>query len=49
MSYFDKFPLMGYDIKGDGTYKLVPNIIRRVKLRSGVAAGAFVFEEYDVD
>ena len=48
MSYFDKFPLMGYDIKGDGTYKLVPNIIRRVKLRSGVAAGAFVFEEYDV-
>ena len=25
MSYFDKFPLMGYDIKGDGTYKLVPN------------------------
>ena len=48
MSYFDRFPLMAYDMKGDNNYKLLPNILRRVKLRSGLRSGAFLFDKYDV-
>ena len=46
--YFSRFPLRVYDMKGDGVYKLLPDILRRVKLRSGIKAGAFIFTEYDV-
>ena len=48
MSYFNQFPLMAYDVKGDKNYKLLPNILRRVKLRSGIRSGAFLFDNYDV-
>ena len=46
--YFSRFPLRVYDMKGDGVYKLLPDILRRVKLRSGIKAGTFIFTEYDV-
>ena len=46
--YFDKFPLTVYDMKGNGAYKLLPNIIKRVKLKAGIAAGRFIFDNYDV-
>ena len=46
--YFSRFPLRVYDMKGDGVFKLLPDILRRVKLRSGIKAGAFIFTEYDV-
>ena len=46
--YFSRFPLMAYDMKGTKSYKLVPDILRRVKLRSGIRAGAFEFDNYDV-
>ena len=32
----------------DGKYKLLPNILRRVKLRAGVRSGSFLFDNYDV-
>jgi hypothetical protein len=48
MAYFNKFPLMAYDVKGNGNYKLLPNILRRVKLRSGIRSGSFLFDNYDV-
>ena len=48
MSYFNKFPLMAYDVKGDKNYKLLPNILKRVKLRSSLRAGVFMFDNYDV-
>ena len=48
MSYFDKFPLMTYDMAGNKKYKLLPNILRRVKLRSGIRSGSFLFDNYDV-
>ena len=32
-------------MKGDGVFKLLPDILRRVKLRSGIKAGAFIFTE----
>ena len=46
--YFERFPLMAYDVKGTKIYKLVPDILRRVKLRSGVRSGMFLFDNYDV-
>ena len=46
--YFNKFPLMVYDMKNNGNYKLLPDIMRRVKLRSGIAAGRFLFDNYNV-
>ena len=48
MAYFRRFPLMTYDMKGDKDYKLLPDILRRVKLRSGMRSGTFVFDNYDV-
>ena len=46
--YFSNFPLMAYDIKGDKIYKLVPDILRRVKLRANIRNGMFMFDNYDV-
>ena len=48
MSYFDKFPLLVYDAKGQGNYKLVTDILRRVKLRTAIQDGAVLFDKYDV-
>ena len=48
MSYFSRFPLMAYDMAGNENYKLLPNILKRVKLRSGIASGMFLFDNYDV-
>ena len=48
MSYFNRFPLMAYDVAGNENYKLLPNIIKRVKLRSGLRSGSFLFDDYDV-
>ncbi len=33
---------------GNNSYKLLPNILRREKLRSGIRSGAFIFDNYDV-
>ena len=46
--YFSKFPLMAYDIKGNKSYKLLPDILRRVKLRSSLSSSRFVFDKYNV-
>ena len=48
MSYFSKFPLLTYDIKGDKVRKLLPDILRRVKLRSTIKSGGTLFDKYDV-
>ena len=39
---------MAYDIKGNEKYKLLPNILRRVKLRAGIRSSMFLFDNYDV-
>ena len=39
---------MAYDIAGNQNWKLLPNILKRVKLRSGIRSGAFLFDNYDV-
>ena len=48
MSYFNRFPLMVYDVAGNENYKLLPDILKRVKLRSGLRSGSFLFDAYDV-
>ena len=48
MSYFNYFPLMAYDVKGDKNYKLVTEIIKRVKVRNAVKDGLVIFDKYDV-
>ena len=48
MAYFDRFPLMTYDMKNNNVYKLVPDILRRVKLRAAIKSGVFLFDKYDV-
>ena len=48
MPYFSRFPMMIYDVKGNDNYKLLPDILRRVKQRAGIKAGQFIFDSYDV-
>ena len=48
MAYFGRFPMMAYDVKGDANYKLLPDILRRVKIRSNIQLGTFMFDNYDV-
>jgi len=48
MSYFSKFPLIAYDIKGDRISKLLPDILRRVKLKTVIKSGGMLFDKYDV-
>ena len=46
--YFSKFPLIPYQISTQDTYKLVPDILRRVKMRASLEDGAVLFDRYDV-
>ena len=48
MSYFNRFPMMVYDMKNNENYKLLPDILRRVKQRNVSASGQFIFDTYDV-
>ena len=48
MSYFERFPNMIYDIKNNGNFKLLPDILRRVKQRNAIKSGQFIFDAYDV-
>ena len=46
--YFSKFPQGNYDLKGDGNFKLVTDIMRRVKVRSKIVNEASLYDKYDV-
>ena len=39
---------MLYDVKNNGNYKLLPDILRRVKQRNAIKSGQFIFDTYDV-
>ena len=39
---------MIYDMKNDDNYKLLPDILRRVKQRNAIKSGQFIFDTYDV-
>tara|TARA_B100000963_G_scaffold340221_1_gene338657 strand:+ start:2114 stop:2665 length:552 start_codon:yes stop_codon:yes gene_type:complete len=47
--YFDKnFPVISYDSVGQGTFKDVTNILRRVALRTKVKTNSLLYDTYDV-
>ena len=49
MAYFEKFPKILYDIDNTKNYKLVTDILRRVKVRGAIRDNAVLFDKYDVD
>ncbi len=48
MTFFSRFPMMVYDLKNNENYKLLPDILRRVKLRSAIRGSSMLFDTYDV-
>ena len=46
--YFGHFPLIPYDSVGDGNFKLVTNLLKRVAVRSKVKTNISVFDTYDI-
>ena len=46
--YFANFPLIPYDSVGDGNFKLVTNLLKRVAVRSKVKSNTLLFDTYTV-
>ena len=46
--YFETFPNRLYDINGDGNFKLVKDIFRRMKVREGLKDNMALMSTYDV-
>lgn len=47
-NYFSYFPLIAHDLKGDGKYVALQNILRRFKIKSSVKNAAGVYHVYDI-
>lgn len=47
-SYFNNFPQIYYDAAGNGNYKLVTNLLRRVQIKEGLRESAALFDLYDI-
>ena len=48
MSYFSNFPTIMYDPTGDGSAKLVTNIMKRVRIRANMKKEVVMLDQYDV-
>ena len=48
MSYFNNFPTIMYDPKGDGSAKLATNIMKRVRMRANMKKEVVMLDKYDV-
>ena len=46
--YFANFPLILYDSVGDGNFKVVTNLLKRVAVRSKIKSNISYFDTYDV-
>ena len=46
--YFTDFPFVLYDSVGDGNFKIVTNLLKRVAVRSKVKINTSLFDTYDV-
>tara|TARA_R100001369_G_scaffold91219_1_gene132009 strand:- start:263 stop:796 length:534 start_codon:yes stop_codon:yes gene_type:complete len=46
--YFANFPLIIYDSVGNGDFKIVTNLLKRVAMRSKIKANTLFFDTYDV-
>ena len=46
--YFNNFPLIPYDSVGNGEFKLVTNLLKRVGVRAKVKTNTMLYDTYDV-
>ena len=46
--YFSQFPKLVYDIKGNNTYKVVPDIFRRIKVKNRIKNNVPLLDKYSV-
>ena len=46
--YFSNFPLIVYDSVGDGNFKIVTNLLKRVAMRTKVRTNTLLYDTYDV-
>ena len=46
--YFANFPVIPYDSVGNGDFKLVTNLLKRVAVRSKIKTNVLIFDTYDV-
>ena len=46
--FFSRFPKIAYDILGDNNFKLVTDILRRIKIRSAIKDNTSLIDKYDV-
>ena len=46
--YFSNFPFIPYDSVGNGDYKLVTNLLKRVAVRTKVRTNTLLFDTYSV-
>ena len=46
--YFENFPFIPYDSVGNGDFKLVTNLLKRVALRTKVRTNTLLYDTYDV-
>ena len=46
--YFANFPLIPYDSVGDGNFKVVTNLLKRVAVRAKVRTNTALYDTYDV-
>ena len=46
--YFENFPLIPYDSVGNGEFKLVTNLLKRVAVRAKVKTNIALYDTYDV-
>ena len=46
--YFDSFPVIPYDSKGDLNFKDVTNLLRRVGMRTKLKSNTLLYDTYDV-
>ena len=46
--YFNRFPTIPYDSVGNGKFKIVTNLLKRVSIRSKVKTNVLTFDTYDV-
>jgi hypothetical protein len=47
--FFSQFPKILYDINGDGNNKVLPDIFRRIKIRSKLKDNYALLDKYDVE
>jgi len=47
-NYFSRFPKITYDIKGDGVVKVIPDILRRIKIKDAIKENFSLLDKYDV-